>query len=330
MRLFTSITLMALCLFLTQMRAQDTGRFQRDIQFEEDDYNVTRTLYYYIPEDYDASRAYKLVVGMRGGPHSNAGQFRDQLTFLADSINAIIMCPENIAHFNVEEGLVKQLYRYSLDTTMSMYNIDPEYIYLTGLSFGGRHSVIVSMDTDDGDIPKLRGVIPFATGRNGQLAPNYDAIDQFAPACICIGESDAQIFKDVADDLFADITSKGGKALLNSIPNVGHTVAFATYPDEMMECINWIEDNQVVSNTASVLKEVNSITVSPNPVGGQLSWKTNLTTIEEVQIFDGVGQLMMKFDDNLGTIDVSALPRGHYILSIVSGDITLHQQFIKL
>ena len=105
---------------------------------------------------------------------------------MADSIGAIIVCPENIDHFNVQEGLTKQLFSYTVDTTASFYSIDRNKIYLTGLSFGGRHAVMVAMNTDNGPIPKLRGVIPFATGRNAEQLPNYSRLDEFAPACICI------------------------------------------------------------------------------------------------------------------------------------------------
>ena len=77
------------------LQAQQTGSFQHTVVFTEPDYNFTRVLYYYVPTDYDSTQSYKLVVGFRGGPNTNAGQFRDQLTFLSDSIGAIILCPEN-------------------------------------------------------------------------------------------------------------------------------------------------------------------------------------------------------------------------------------------
>ncbi|PCH98354.1 MAG: hypothetical protein COB85_01615 [Bacteroidetes bacterium] len=221
--------------------AQQTGSFQQTVIFAEPDYNFTRTLYYYVPTDYDSAQSYKLVVGFRGGPHTNAGQFRDQLTFLSDSIGAIILCPENEGHFWNQEGLTKQLFQYSVDTTLSLYNIDTNFIYLTGLSYGGRHAVIVSMDTDNGLIPNLRGVIPFAAGSDSHLEPNYADIADFPPACICIGLNDAATFITVANTLHNDIASNGGTSFINEIAGVGHTVDFPSYPDEMMECFNFIE-----------------------------------------------------------------------------------------
>lgn len=263
--------LLSLFAFIT-LHGQQTGSFQETITFNESDYNATRTLYYFVPEDYDANQAYKLVVGWRGGPHSNAGEFRDQLSFLADSIGAIILCPENIDHFWNEEGKTKQLFQYSVEETMSNYNIDEDFIYLTGLSFGGRHAVIVSMDTDDGPIPNLRGVIPFAAGLESELAPDYENIDQFPPACICIGTSDSQNFISVSNTLHNDISSNGGVSFLNQITGVGHTVDFSTYPEEMMECIQFIEAqyDPISSTLANNLLQL-EVTASPNPNKGSFN-----------------------------------------------------------
>ncbi|GJM32588.1 MAG: hypothetical protein DHS20C18_15890 [Saprospiraceae bacterium] len=242
---------------ISQLNAQQTGSFQQTVTFTETDYNATRTLYFYVPEDYDANQSYKLMVGFRGGPHDNAREFRDQLAFLADSIGAIILCPENMDHFWNEEGQTKLLFKYSVESVMDQYNIDPDYIYLTGLSYGGRHAVIVSMDTDDGPIPNIRGVIPFAAGLESELAPNYEDIGDFPPACICIGDDDSPNFKAVSNTLHNDLISNGGISLLNAIPDVGHTVEFPTYPEEIMKCINFIDDQAGDPLT---------LEVEPNPV----------------------------------------------------------------
>ncbi|MFK7809816.1 MAG: T9SS type A sorting domain-containing protein [Saprospiraceae bacterium] len=297
--------------------AQTTGSFDLIIDFEETDYDFTRKLYYFVPSDYDASQSYKLVVGFRGGPHANAGQFRDQLTFLADSIGAIILCPENEDHFWNDEGLTKQLFQYSLDTTMAMYNIDSDFVYLTGLSYGGRHAVIVSMDTDDGLIPGLRGVIPFAAGSEADDQPNYDSIDDFPPACICIGLNDSQNFITVSNNLATDITDNGGAAFLNEVPNVGHTVAFANYPEEMMECFDFIESQYGVSSTIALNVADKSIRVFPNPATSVLTFEIDKTIqAKRVYLTDMNGKLIKEFEATKRELNVSDLPQGVLLLII--------------
>ena len=272
--------------------SQPTGDFKLSVDFDEIDYAFNRDLYFHVPADYDASESYKLVVGFRGGPHANAGQFRDQLSFLSDSIGAIILCPENKDHFWNEEGLTKQLFNYAVDTASSLYNIDTNFIYLTGLSYGGRHAVIVSMDTDAGEIPKLRGVIPFAAGSESDLQPNYANIDGFPPACLCIGLNDSNSFINVSNNLHNDIISNGGKSILNEIPGVGHTVAFPSYPDEMMECIQFIEDQYIISSTVKWEEKQVKISIYPNPSTGDISINSNAEfPISQIQIYNAFGQL---------------------------------------
>ncbi len=314
------------------VQAQETGAFAKEYSFDQMDYDFTRNLYYYVPIDYDASQAYKLVVGFRGGPHSNAGQFRTQLQFLSDSLNAIIICPENEDHFWNNEGQTKLLFKYTVEHVMEDYNIDPNFIYLTGLSYGGRHAVIVAMDTDDGEIPAIRGVIPFAAGSEADLQPNYDSIDQFAPACICIGLADSPNFINVSNNLHSDIQSNEGKSFLNEIPQVGHTVSFGSYPEEMMECINWIEnelENPSASENISALN--NSIQLYPNPSSTivQLNIPVSIV-VKSIQLFDTNGALLEIYEKTERSIDISQHTNANYLLIIDTNQGKATKQISKV
>lgn len=299
-----------ICAFFAN--AQTTGSFQESVSFTEADYNFTRTLYYHVPADYDASQSYKLVVGFRGGPHSNAGEFRDQLEFLSDSIGAIVVCPENIDHFWNQEELTKQLFQYTVEEVSSNYNIDPDYIYLTGLSFGGRHAVIVSMDTDAGPIPNIRGVIPFAAGSESHLRPDYENIEEFPPACICIGLNDSQTFIDVSNTLNNDILENDGSAVLNEVPGVGHTTNFSTYPNEMMECFSFIESqySEVSIASQSFTKPV-EVLVFPNPATEQIEFSFGQSNLlKSIELFDHAGKLLKLVDPKKKSIDISSFSEG--------------------
>ena len=325
------IIIIALFLSCIQYLAhsQTTGSFQETVTFDEVDYTATRTLYYHVPEDYDANQSYKLVVGFRGGPHLNAGEFRDQLSFLSDSIGAIILCPENSAHFWNEEGLTKQLFNYSVAHLMQQYNIDTDYVYLTGLSYGGRHAVIVSMDTDAGVIPNLRGVIPFAAGSEADLQPNYDDIIDFPPACICIGLEDAQNFINVSNNLNNDIQSHGGNSMLNEVPNVGHTVDFPDYPNEMMECFNFIEaqysETNQVNDQELVTEQIN---LFPNPATDSFSLSFSNAKLTKIKLFDLSGRLIKVFDPTHTIFDLSHVQSGIYSLEITTKNHTVNKKMV--
>ncbi|MEO1257314.1 MAG: T9SS type A sorting domain-containing protein [Bacteroidota bacterium] len=310
---------------------QTTGSFQLNIQFPQADYNENRNLYFYVPEDYDPNNAYKLLVGFRGGPNSNAGQFRDQLQPLSDSLNAIILCPENEAHFWDEEGRTKLLFQYSVDTAMALYNIDPDFIYLTGLSYGGRHAVIVAMDTDDGPIPNLRGVIPFAAGADSHLQPNYDSAGAFPPACICIGLSDSNTFINVANSLHNDLQSNGGASFLNEIPGVGHTVAFPSFPAEMMECLEFIEAQYEVNNVNNFPEINNEILVYPNPSNGTIYFSilNHSGKIKEIKLFNYLGQFIKNLPVEKREINQEDLPEGGVLyLSVLTEEGIITKKII--
>lgn len=317
-----------LALLTSVVKSQTTGDFLLNVTFPQTDYNVNRNLYFHVPTDYDPMNSYKLVVGFRGGPHSNAGHFRDQLVFLADSLDAIILCPENAPHFNNNEGLVKKLFRYSVDTAMAIYNINSEYIYLTGLSYGGRHAVIVAMDTESGPIPHIRGVIPFAAGSNSHLQPDYDDVEEFPPACICIGLNDNNNFLNVSRTLHQDIQANDGTSLLNEISNVGHTVAFSTYPQEMKECLDFIEGQYSAVNVSFGLSDI-GIVLSPNPVDGLLfiGGAADLQ-IDKMYVTDIMGKLALTAPRGTTEVSVSELSTGSYFLTIKMGNHLYTEKFI--
>ena len=323
--LFLFISILA---FSSISLAQTTGSFQETITFDEVDYPETRTLYYYVPEDYNVNQSYPLVVGFRGGPHINAGQFRDQLTFLSDSLGAIILCPENSPHFWNEEGLTKQLFNYSVARVMEVYNINPDYIYLTGLSYGGRHAVIVSMDTDAGAIPNLRGVIPFAAGSEADLQPNYENIADFPPACICIGLEDSQNFINVSNNLHNAIQANGGISMLNEVPNVGHTVDFPEYPNEMMECIHFIEAQYQNTDNIKEQEVDPDIRLFPNPASDYFVLGFTEASISEIQLVDLTGKTIKTFNPKQHKHRIEEVKNGIYFIRIITQDQSFNKRIV--
>ncbi len=315
------LLLITVILSFNSAHAQETGSFSLFIDFDEPDYSLSNELAFYVPTDYDAQNSYPLIVGFRGGPHSGPGHLRDQLQPLSDNLNAIIMCPESVALWSGgQEGLVKPLFQHAVDTTASLYTIDMEMIYVTGLSFGGRHTVLVGMDTDSGPIyPGIRGLIPFAAGTNSENIADY-GVDTSAPICTCIGSDDAS-FYNVSFTLNQNATAAGHSTLFNEIPGVGHTMAFPTFIDEMMECFDFIEA-QYTTN----LTEFNAFDFKlyPNPASDAVQIEFLAGIAPRVEVFDSQGRLVLSrmymTSGFGGGLDVSGLASGSYLVTVVMNE----------
>jgi hypothetical protein len=305
-------------------RSQETGAFQNSITINEPGYNVTRTVYYYVPTDYNAANSYKLIVGFRGGPHTNAGQFRNQLTPLSDSLNAIIICPENISDFNNNEGNVKFLFSHSVAAAVEEYSIDTNFIYITGLSFGGRHTIIVGMDSDSGPISNnIRGIIPFAPGTNSQNVADYENSTRF-PICTCIGANDNG-FMSVATTFTDNVIENGGTAMLNVIPGIGHTTNFPEFSAEMMECFHFIENAYQTTGIRELEKK--TIKLFPNPSSGDFTLEMEEPGLYTVEIIDLVGKNVFKKEYNTSQsirVQASGLKSGIYIVSVLNNNKTIN------
>jgi len=296
--------------------SQATGSFQNSITINEPGYNVTRTVYYYVPTDYNAANSYKLIVGFRGGPHTNAGQFRDQLTPLSDSLDAIIICPENIGDFNNNEGNVKFLFSHSVAAATEIYNIDTNFIYITGLSFGGRHTIIVGMDSDSGPISNnIRGIIPFAPGTNSENVADYENSTRF-PICTCIGGND-NTFKPIAVAFTENVIENGGTAMLNEIPGIGHTTNFPEFPAEMMECFNFIESAYETTGIIEIEKQ--TLKLYPNPASDYFLMDLKKSGDYSIEIIDLTGKIVLAnhfSNAKLLKVNVSELQTGLYIVNV--------------
>ena len=287
--------------------SQTTGSFEEIVDFTSTgDYPFKRTLAWYVPTDYNAEKSYTLIVGLRGGPHAFNTDFRNELKVLSNDLNAIILCPDNQKHFNNDENKVKILVNHAIERAIETYHIDTDYIYLTGLSYGGRHTVISSLSSAPTKF-KLRGIITWATGTNSEAIPNYEKASSFPPACICSGDKDSDHFQAISKRLHNRIQSNGGISKLRKIPKVGHTTSFSKFKEEFLSCVDFIEENQKPALTTEILKKEIAINVFPNPSKNYINIKKidNQLTISAIQLLTKDGKILSNFAPNSSVLDIS-------------------------
>jgi hypothetical protein len=117
--------------------------------------------------------------------------------------------------------------------------------------------------------------------------------------------------------------------MLNEIPGVGHTVAFPSYPAEMMECFNFIESQYASTGIENDLKS-SDIKIYPNPAENtlHLRYATSFTP-GSIHLINAFGNTLKELDSNHTVVETSSLPRGVYILKFTKGNKVLLKRFVK-
>jgi hypothetical protein len=118
--------------------------------------------------------------------------------------------------------------------------------------------------------------------------------------------------------LHANATAAGHNTLFNEVPGVGHTMDFPTFIEEMMECFDFIE-----AQYTRALKEEQAFEfeIVPNPSSDYIRINTPVSISTHYIISDVRGVELKAIygmpSVSQRTIDVSDLPAGQYLITIV-------------
>ncbi len=145
-----------------QRREADTGTVQeRSVRSG----GRTRTYLVHVPESYDGSRPYPLVVGFHGHGGQGANQRKmSGMDAVADREGFIVAYPDGVDRGwndgrGINEGVDDVSFTRDLVSEIeSEYRIDPKMIYATGISNGGFMSFRLACDAPD----LVAGIAPVA------------------------------------------------------------------------------------------------------------------------------------------------------------------------
>lgn len=219
-------------------------------------------LAWYVPTTYSSSNQYRLVVGLHGCGGSGVA-YRNTLRNLSDSLDAIIVCPDNSG--NQMSGAFSALITEAITTAQTDYSIDGTAVYLTGFSCNGQETFKHGLN----NIYAFRGIIPFNSWLPSVNPADYNNYQGQVRTCVCSGTVDGSYNQNLS--LHDSLSANGVETYWNSMPGIPHTTNFPEFDAEMMECFNWIDNsyNTAVSVGERYLK--NTFKVFPNPSNGHLS-----------------------------------------------------------
>lgn len=233
------------------------GRFIESVNFNDEPSSIA----FFVPQDYNPDQSYKLLVGLHFCEDANSYfRYRDLMINLSSSLNAIIMCPDCHNNFNAITIPDPSIISFSIDYAKLRYNINEDYIYLTGGSCNGHTTLQYGLDY----IYDFRGIIPFNAYIPEVSTEYYDFTSEM-PTCICSGTIDPNYHSNV--QIYNNLMANAGRVFLNSMQGIGHDFFIPEFDEEMLECIHFI-DSIAENNTAVndlIHGKQSNIKLFPNP-----------------------------------------------------------------
>ena len=234
-------------------QSQPTGTFHRDFSLSQSPFNGdSRRFSFYVPSTYDHSKQHPLIIGLHGcGSTSN--HFRNTLRRIADSLDAVVACPDGNSDALTNEygGKEVELLEILYDTVNSWYNIDVGQVYLTGFSCNGREALSIVLEQKT-NVP-FAGVLPYAGAFN---SPNFNPSSfgrtYVTPACFCMGDQDffytqMNFYQQMLDSMNQRM------AVYHEIimPGVPHTTNHPNYTRYMLQCFRYLKQNTTIGLSES-------------------------------------------------------------------------------
>ncbi len=277
---YLHLTLIAFIIGAFSAIAQPTGDFVRSfVLTESPNTGDTLDIYFYIPANFSFNEPAKMIIGQHGlGNPDNSMQIRQYLTPVADSINAILMCPD--PYLQDQPASTASL-NEALDSAFTWYNVNGNELYIAGYSAGSDVAAQYVLNS-----PKyyMKGLIWHSPGFFAN--PSNSSFSIAPPICLCWGDQD---FVSALQNTTLDNTIGNSDAPYHHItmPGVDHTMEYPTFPAVMIECINFI-DNAAVGVDE---KEARNVRIYPNPAqAGEAVYLSGLEPNTQVQLMDVAGR----------------------------------------
>jgi len=190
---------------------------------------ISYPLNYCLPSDFDSTKEYPLIVAMHycGG---SAMQYRDALAGLCDSLDMIVVCPDNNSQVIPESEL--NMLVTAIDSSRIFYPIDSTQVYLTGMSCNGEFITRHALN----NFYPFKGIFPWDAWITSTDPTVYN-FDCKIPIVISVGSADPN-YKSLIS-FYDSLVAHKANVNLVIVPNTGHSL-FATFSDEMVNCIYYL------------------------------------------------------------------------------------------
>ena len=154
-----------------------------------------------IPENYDQTKSYALVVCLHGAGFTGDAYLERWKARLSDAY--LLACPSypSGAWFTRR---AEELVLATIQSVRQRYHVDPDRVFLTGMSNGGIGTWLVGMH----HAPLFAGLAPMASGLDGVLMP-FLANLRHTPVYIIHGDKDQVMPVDLSRSISQELATLG-------------------------------------------------------------------------------------------------------------------------
>jgi len=270
----------------------------------------------YIPTSYDANEPNKAIIGFHPFNTSrwDAESWRDTLVTFAESVHAILICPDGGADGKVDDNIDTAFTRVILEKMKSQYNIDEDQLYLCGFSWGGRAAYKYGLHRPgmfQGNLitgaavngtNEVNGVLPNAAGENYYLI--HGSNDNLNTRHTII--SNALIDRDACVES-------------NILQGVGHTIDYPNRNQILKDGFDYLVENNCLTSHIKLVNKAKEISIFPNPSRGSIQFRTEIEELQIEKIFDANGS-QVAFEQFGDKLNIFNLFPGLYILHFKAED----------
>ena len=216
---------------------------------------VAYTYELYVPAGYSTAQQWPIIIFLHGAVERGGDRLLQTSNALGAAIRrapsaypAIVIFPQ-VPNDSTWVGIPSQVAMTALDNAMAEYRIDPDRVYLTGLSMGGNGTWHLAYRFPDrfAAIAPICAFVTVPGGRGFKAAVPTDSGDVFQllarrvaklPTWIFHGEIDGAVPVAQSRQAAEAIRKAGGDVKYSEFPGMDHNVWDATYASPQF--ITWL------------------------------------------------------------------------------------------
>lgn len=310
---------------------QKTGKFSTSFTFN----GSSRELYYNVDPSYSSmsTTKHKLMIGLHGAgssPSTFCGAW-----FTDGTLGPLIMAcpsvgPDAGTSFCDVSGEDDGLLEAVINKVSQTYNIDKDYVIISGFSKGGRCGLQKGLE----DPTPFRGMlllapaISFIADAQNTSLYHYENAKKI-PLCMLTSSTDSYGYNVTNEEVKKQYELAGGKVSYTQFTNpTGHSVA--TSVTQYKNCMAFIENNPPLSIQDQLNEK--GVSIYPNPSNGLLtvSAKTNNYNNLKISVYSMLGVQAEVFNTGFingkAGLDLSKLNNGIYIVEVRNDELFFTQR----